>query len=243
MRTTMGRFYHRARRPGSTAPPFAGILARMRALSLTLVLLVCSAAPVGAAPDEDPPLGFYVGGTFGRAEWSDDPGSFDDGSLLPGSGSVDEADTSYGLVGGYRFGRVFAVEVAWNDYGDTTIDATGTGCPIGVDSCNFPAIGPARLTRQADGLAFEALAIAPLSRFEPFAKIGFVNWDLDARRSDSSGTFRIDSDGTDTVWGAGVGYRRGQLAYRVCWERVTSLPEDAVDRFVFGATWSFRPGF
>ena len=189
----------------------------MRKISFTavvaLALLVIGAPAANAG-------GWYVGGSVGQT-------SADiDGSVNPGPGiSVDDSDTGFKVLGGYNIMKFLAVEAAFVDVGQVSVDGTVQGIGSSV-------------TAEADGFAVEALGIFPFAnKFEVFAKAGLYLWDGDVA---ISGLPSVGDDGTDPTFGLGFGWNafsRGQV--RVEAERYTLDFVGDVDMYSVGFNYRF----
>jgi OOP family OmpA-OmpF porin len=189
----------------------------MRKISFTavvaLALLVIGAPAANAG-------GWYVGGSVGQT--SADLG----GSVNPGPGiSVDDSDTGFKVLGGFNIMKFLAVEAAFVDVGQVSVDGTVQGIGSSV-------------TAEADGFAVEALGIFPFAnKFEVFAKAGLYLWDGDVA---ISGVGSFGDDGTDPTFGLGFGwnaFNRGQV--RVEAERYTLDFVGDVDMYSVGFNYRF----
>jgi OmpA-OmpF porin, OOP family len=169
------------------------------------VLFAAAAASVCATGAWAQDKGLYVGLGVGQSEAVDycdeEPGLV--------INSCDDSDTAYKIYAGYQFNRNFALEAAYNDWGEGTANVTALGITGDVDI-------------KVKAFSLQAVGILPLGdRFQLFAKGGAVYWDLDIDASVSGlGTFS-DSD-SDFDFVAGVGaqvrvfrnlYLRGEFEY------------------------------
>ena len=117
----------------------------------TTVLSVLLLMPLGAYADK----GFFVGGSIGSAELSED---FD-------GLNIDTDATSFRIVGGWRFNEYFAVEGGYHDFGDfeQQIDLNGT---------------PATASLSADGFTLGVGGYLPLGEhFSLLGRFGMFFWD------------------------------------------------------------------
>lgn len=143
----------------------------------TTILSVLLLMPLGAHADN----GFFVGGSIGSAELSDD---FD-------GLNIDTDATSFRIVGGWRFNDYFAVEGGYHDFGDfeQQIDINGT---------------PATASLSADGFTLGVSGYLPLGeRFSLLGRFGMFFWDGNAEINNVSQATPEDSN---PYFGAGVGY-------------------------------------
>jgi OmpA-OmpF porin, OOP family len=120
-----------------------------KTLLSTVFLGALAAAPGAVAQD----AGFYAGGSFGQAtftEWC-----VPDPAVL----TCDDKDSAWKLFGGYRFNRNFALEASYFDWGE----ASGTVGGVGRVSAGQTSMGIA---------AVGTLDLAP--QFSIFGKAGFL---------------------------------------------------------------------
>jgi OmpA-OmpF porin, OOP family len=173
-------------------------LDRPAAFLLSSVFLLGSAAVRAQGP------GFYLGAALGQAtfkEWCDTGGS------AITLASCEDTDTSWKLLGGYRFNRYVAAEASYIDWGEVT--ASTTSARVSADQHSY-------------GLA--AVGTLPVGQgFELFGKLGFVHTEqqtrLNAARSSS-----VDRDETEFHYGLGVKYAfTRNWALRGEWENTDKL--------------------
>lgn len=139
---------------------------------------------------------------------------------ISGAGiSCDDEDTGLKIFGGYKFNPNFAVEGLWADLGE--VSATGPGGTASVE---------------VDGFGAAAVGIIPLGeKFNVFGKVGAFMWDASGGGV-ASGS---DEDGTDIMFGAGVGWNLTKnFGLRAEWERF-DIDGDDVDFLSIGAQINF----
>jgi OOP family OmpA-OmpF porin len=172
-----------------------------RALSAGLLAVAASGA---SAQGIHPDAGFYVGGGLGQSkfkEWCNT-----DGSVT--FASCEDTDTSWKLLGGYRFNRYVAAEASYIDWGEVTV-GTNTGAR-------------AAATQSSYGLA--VVGTFPIGEgFELFGKAGFLKTEQETRRiTPRPSTF--DRDETELHYGLGVKYAfTRNWALRGEWENTDKL--------------------
>ena len=183
------------------------------AVALALCVVGASATQAGD---------FYVGGSLGTT--SSDLG----GTVNPGpgfTGTTDDSDMGFKVMGGYTIMKFLAVEAAFVDVGQVSMETT------------VPT--PAAVTAEADGFTIEALGIFPFAnKWEAFAKAGLYLWDGSATITGGITPTTQGSDGTDPTFGLGVGwnaFNRGQIRFEA--ERYTL---DDMDVDMFSAGFNFR---
>ncbi len=172
---------------------------------LAATVLAGAATPAFAADN-----GFYLGGSIGQANTKADLGSLS---------SFDQNDTGYKLFAGIRPIDLFAVEVAYTDFGSPSTN-----------------IGPVRANADTKGASAFGLVYLPLPLplVDLYAKAGFAR--LDSKITASS--FRLDRTDTDFAWGVGGQLNFGSLAVRAEYERFKTS-EGNPDMLSIGVSWTF----
>jgi OOP family OmpA-OmpF porin len=165
-------------------------LIKMNWLRVDAILLLaglCAAPVVHAGQDS----GGYFGAEIGQASAGDycsGPG----GLTLT---SCDDKDTSFKILGGYRFTRHRAVELAYVHLG--TFHATGSGFGLPFD-----------VKTELTGVTVQAVGIVPFSNgFSVMGRAVAIFWDL--RDSGTVGPFAAGSSdsGVDIALGVGAQYK------------------------------------
>ena len=164
---------------------------------IALALLSLAVTPVLAGE-------FFVGGALGQAS-TDVPGA------TSGSGvTVDDSSTGYKVFGGYNVARYFSVEGAYVD-----------GASVKMDAAPYSA------SLETSGFAFRAMGVLPLrEKLSLFADLGMYMWDGDATINDGFSTASGSTDGTDPVYGIGMGWqamKNGKVRVEI--ERYTTSSE------------------
>jgi OOP family OmpA-OmpF porin len=102
-------------------------------------MIVFAAILIVAAPTtfaaEAKPGGFYIGGSVGTSEFDDDD-FFDDVGL-----DLDDSDTAYGILGGYKFNKNFAVEARYTETGDFEVSDCCNSVDIETDILSAHLVG------------------------------------------------------------------------------------------------------
>ena len=131
---------------------------------------------------------FYVGGALGQAS-TDVPGANQDPSV-----TVDDSSTGYKVFGGYNVMKYFSVEGAYVDGASVTMNASDPT--------------PFSTSLETSGFAFRAMGVLPLrEKLHLFADLGMYMWNGDATVSDGSFSASGSTDGTDPVYGVGLGWQ------------------------------------
>ena len=214
----------------------------MRFGRCTLAASLLAALPAFAA---DSP--WYIGASLGQAQAD---GAFLNGNklpvaILPGSLTVnaDDKDTAGKVFGGYRFGRYFAAEVLYADYGNSRVDSAFTAQRTGT----LLDAGTASVTRSVKGFGIDLLGGVPVGeQFWIFGRLGWMQAEVESTVSTSletsiyAGSFFSDTgegqsrtrksrDGT-VKYGAGVEWSPSRnFGVRLEWERL----DDVGDAYPF----------
>jgi OOP family OmpA-OmpF porin len=99
--------------------------------------------------------------------------------------SEDDSDSGYKIYGGFRFGRHFALEGGYSDFGSFSSRRDVTA----------PTAGSVTVNLQSHGVHFDVVGIVPLGqRFELFGKLGIVR---------TVTTTRTTTTGSVVVFGTG----------------------------------------
>ena len=168
--------------------------------ALLIVLVSISTIPAASAQP-----GWYFGAGTGETEGIDlSLSDLDDGSFI--SGSVDDSDTGTKFFAGFRFKENVAVEGAFVDLGEVSIDATSNGSGF------LFAPGPVSFEADIDGINIALVGIWPVGdKVDVIGKLGFFMWDVESSLSNSAfGSVSADDDGTDTMFGVGGQFRIGK---------------------------------
>lgn len=163
--------------------------------------------------------GPYLGGALGQSkfkEWCDTGGS-----TTITLTSCKDTDTSWKVLGGYRFNRYIAAEATYINWGEVTA-STNTGAEVAAKQHSY-------------GLA--VVGTLPIAeRFELFGKLGFVQTEQETRRITPS-PLTVDRDETEAHYGAGVKFAfTRNWAVRGEWERTDKLK---VEILSIGAEYRF----
>ena len=136
--------------------------------------------------------GVYVGAGLGQSSVEVDIGE--------GISDFDGSDTAFKLLGGYKFGKYFALELEYIDGGEAD------------DSWREEFKGVTeelRATIEFTGWNASLVGILPIGeQFDVFAKLGAIMWDADLvldYRVDGSlmERERLSDDGSEFSWGIG----------------------------------------
>jgi OmpA-OmpF porin, OOP family len=171
-----------------------------RALWVGLLAVAATGASAqGLRPDNS----FYLGGALGQSkfkEWCNT-----DGSVT--FASCEDTDTSWKLLGGYRFNRYVAAEASYIHWGEVTASTT-----------------TARASADQHSYGLAAVGTVPLGPgFELFGKLGFLHTEQETRLN-AVRTSSVDRDETEFHYGLGVKYAfTKNWALRGEWENTDKL--------------------
>ena len=172
-------------------------------LFAALLLVAASAHAQGS--------GFYLGGALGQSkltEWCDTGGSTT--ATLP---ACEAKDTSWKVLGGYRFNQYVAAEATYIDWGEVTatVRSNATGLTVGVAASQI-----------SYGLA--VVGTLPLGQgFAFFGKAGFLKTEQETTRGGSPAS-TVDRKETELHYGLGAKYTfTKNWALRGEWEKTEDL--------------------
>src|SRR5262249_37822630 len=158
--------------------------------------------------------GWYGGLDIGYSRLGISGGDID-GALtnqgIASSTSIDQSDKSYGISGGYRVNRNFAVEAAWESLGSYSFNST-----TATQTINGKL--------KASALSLSALGIYPFTRnWSAFGKLGITRTSTDLNAGSATGATAVSngsSSGTGLLLGAGLTYDfDGGYYTKLGWDR------------------------
>lgn len=164
--------------------------------------------------------GFYLGAGVTQVRFDED--NLDFGDLTDQLEDVDDEDTSFKIIAGFRFIDFFGVEANYLDFGEATAE--------------LPLVG--ELFAEAKGASAFAVGYLPIGLVvDLFAKAGVVYTEVEA----GGGDFEFDDESTELAYGAGAQARLGSLAVRLEYEKfeVGTDVIDDLDLLSLGLTWTF----
>jgi hypothetical protein len=168
-------------------------------------------AGVASAQDVDVPLGFYAGGAVTQSRFDEDEFSVDD---------LDDEDTSWKAIAGFRFHPNFAIEGQYVDFGEATAPAPPLGGPFAAEAKAFALYG---------------VGLIPVGGFDLYAKLGAARIDGEGRFGD----LLFEDDETEFAYGAGAQARFGNLGVRLEYEKYDTDVVGDLDLISLGLTYTF----
>ena len=183
--------------------------------------------------------GWYAGLDLGRSRLGMS-GADIDGALanqgVGGSASVDRSDTGFGINGGYRFNRNFAVEAAWERLGDFSYSSN-----TGSDTIDGKF--------KANALSLAGLGIYPLTpNWSVYGKAGLARTSVDLEASPETGATAVSNQshaGVGWLLGAGLTYDfSGGVFTKLGWDHYASVGDastgqSAIDMYSLGVGMRF----
>jgi len=205
--------------------------------AITAFTFVLSAGVAHAQSDDK--AGWYAGLDLGRSRLGMNGGDVD-GALanqgIASSTSLDRTDTAFGVNGGYRFNRYFALEGAYERLGSFDYSA-----PTGTDTIDGKF--------KASALSLAGVGIYPLSpQWSLYGKAGLARTDAKLEASSESGatpTENTSHTGTGLLVGAGVLYDIDRSFFaKAGWDRYNKVGDSTtgsgpIDLYLLGVGMRF----
>jgi hypothetical protein len=187
-------------------------------IAAALAALSIAFAPAAFA-DED--RGFYAGAGVGVFN----AGIDDVNAIDPAIDDWDENDTAYKAFAGYRFNKIFGLELDYINLGEPSGDVVPG---LNVDS-------------SIDGFAPYVIATVPLGIFEFYGRIGYFFYDANLGvESALAGRVEVDEESEDFVYGAGFGLDLlDHINIRLEYERFEIEGLDDTDAIWLTGAWRF----
>jgi len=182
--------------------------------------IVVSSAAMAQAKSAD--QGFYAGARIGQSKVDID---------CTGA-SCEDTDTAFGIFGGYKINRNFAVEACYTDFGKVNATFAVPAATLEIKSNAFEVVGVGAL---------------PLNQqFSVYGKLGFYRGEAKASATLGAFSGSQKETNTDLTLGVGVQYNfNPQLGVRGEWQRYGSMGGDSIggtfdlDVFAVGVTYKF----
>jgi opacity protein-like surface antigen len=192
---------------------------KFKRLSGTLLAALAglSAAPLAGAAAGN---GLYFGLAAGQSSYDAEAADLDDIVIdafesqglfvVEAESSLDDSDSAFAGLIGYRFGRYFALEAAYYDLGSLSYEADGL-----VSDGVFLYDASFDLDLSPSGPALSAIGIVPLSdSWELYGKAGifFADLDIEARANigGGAGSASDSASSQDTLVGLGAAFHAGE---------------------------------
>jgi opacity protein-like surface antigen len=173
--------------------------------------LLLGALGVSAVQAAEPVLGPYIGVSGTQSRFDTDRFDIDD---------IDDEDTGWKGIAGYRFAPFFAAETAYVDFGETDAPEDVIGGPFRANAKALTAFG---------------LGIVPLGPVELFGKLGASRV---KSRGRIGGSDFSDAD-TKLAYGAGVQLALRNVGLRAEWEKFDTQTLGNLKVVSVGLTYTF----
>ena len=156
---------------------------------------------------------WYAGVAYGRVIVDRNVEDFDDGSIT--SGRVDDKDSGWKVLMGYRYNRYLAVEFGRAELNNDLDNATtftgqsnGSGNRYAAGKVTVDIRNPIAYYLAVEGRLPLAFGPPPYdNRLALYGKLGVTTWSATESITDSNGRSENQKDGTDFMEGFGVEYK------------------------------------
>jgi len=157
--------------------------------------------------------GFYAGASGMQSRFDADDFEVDD---------VDDEDTGWKIIAGYRASPNFGVEAAFTQFGKAEAPAVGVEGPFEAKAQAFSVFG---------------VAMAPVGPVNLFAKVGAARIDAEG----TVGAVLFEDKEIELAYGAGAQLDVGRIGLRVEYEKFDTDVIGDLDVISAGITFSFGP--
>lgn len=181
---------------------------------LTYVSSLAALAMLGASVNASAAEGVYVGGSVVKSYFDSDSFSEDD------IDDIDDKDTGWKILAGFRLNPYFGIEGAYTDFGEANAPSVPLGGPF-----------------EANAKAFSAFAVgfAPVGPVDLFVKAGLAR--IDAKGN--VGAVFFEDKATEFAYGAGVQLNIGRLGLRAEYEKFDTDEIGDLDIASLGFVFTF----
>ena len=189
----------------------------------------------------DSQVGWYLGGQLGYAKTdlsqSNVDTFYDDTGFEASSVNIDDNDLAFSLMAGYQFNTHWAIEGAYLDLGERSVDFTGRTQDLDAFYDNIEHVYP----QSGDGLSIAVVGSWPLSEdIKLSGKLGYWRWEGGYTTYDTNGNVGSDSiKGNDLWFGAELNYRLSEQTQMYLTAERFSLDRDENNVFALGVRYYF----
>lgn len=176
----------------------------------------CALAALAALGVSAPAMaveGFYAGASGMQSRFDSDDFEVED---------VDDEDTGWKILAGYRASPNFGIEAAFTQFGKAEAPAVGVEGPFEAKAQAFSVFG---------------IAMAPLGPVNLFAKVGAARIDAEG----NVGAVLFEDKEIELAYGAGAQLDFGRIGLRVEYEKFDTDLIGDLDVISAGITFSFGP--
>lgn len=155
--------------------------------------------------------GMYVGAAGLQSRFDQDNFDVDD---------VDDEDTGWKLIAGYRLMPAFAIEGSFTQFGEAQAPSASVGGPLEAKAQAFSVYG---------------VGLIPVGPLELFAKAGAARIDAEG----NVGAVFFDDESIEFAYGVGAQFMLGRLALRAEYEKIDTDEIGDLDVISAGVTFHF----
>lgn len=206
---------------------------KMLQVAMGLALTVTSATTMADGS------GWYFGLSGGKAEADLDQAELDDIVLdsffsvgfpvITGRSTLEDSDTAWSAIAGYRFSPFIALEASYTDFGTAEYRSSGTVNPPGPTT-SAPASYSVDFA--VNGFTIAAVGAIPLGEmFDVHARAGMLFSDMEISQTATIGTASASetytADSRDLLYGLGVGLRlKERWSFSLDWQQFKDVGDE-----------------
>jgi hypothetical protein len=183
---------------------------------LTYASSLAALAMLGASLNASAAEGVYVGGSVVKSHFDSDSFSEED------IDDIDDEDTGWKVLVGFRATPYFGIEGAYTDFGEANAPSVPAGGPFEANAKAFSAFG---------------VVYAPVGPVDFFLKAGAARIDAEG----NIGAVFFEDKATEFAYGAGVQVNIGRLGLRAEYEKFDTDEIGDLDIASLGFTFTFGP--
>lgn len=154
--------------------------------------------------------GFYIGGAGMQSRFDSDNFDVED---------VDDEDTGWKAIAGFRLHPNFAVEGSYVSFGNASAPSTALGGPLDAE---------------ANAMSLFGVGLAPMGPVDLFLKAGMARIDADG----TVGAVAFEDKAWEFAYGAGIQWNLGNLALRAEYEKFDTDVIGDLDVISLGVTFT-----
>ena len=140
---------------------------------------------------------FYVG-----VEISDN--EVDTGVSAVSGATLDEDDTGYAIIAGFKLNDNFDIEFGYRDFGEASLKGD-SGDTFTLDGTDYVFTASATIKAESDAFFLGVKPKFNLSdNVHAFGRFGFHSWDTKFNVSTATASADVNEDGTDPYYGVGL---------------------------------------
>jgi hypothetical protein len=167
----------------------------MKKIIITFLLIFLSS--VSFAEDR-----FYIGVEVSNNE-------YDTGVSAVSGATLDDEDTGYAIVGGFKLADNIDLEFGYRDFGEASLKGD-SGDTFTFNGTDYVFTASATIKAEADSFF---LGVKPshnlTDNVQVFGRLGFHAWDSKLSVSSGTSSSDVNEDGTDPYYGVGLSAKFG----------------------------------